>query len=258
MSSQSKRYAPMHVDHVSGFPNCMPQVDWKTYLPKFRDGNGDDATLHLIRFHMHVRKLKIRFHEDCLMKIFMATLEGKARSWYERFPLACMYSLKDFHSIFFEKYRESYPSFLLIEDCCYHFENFIQELESAYDDEEFMDDEILDDLNENPFHHHEKIMDSTLDDIELEKNFSKDDSDLPSSKIGDNLQQSCFSFSAQDTYDNGYLIFPLLLDEDPNFELVCIKIPKSHHSSIEFESNEKQQHENAAQDHGIKRVCDIE
>ena len=40
----------MHRDHVLGFPNPMPQVDWQTYLPKFRDGEGDDATLRLIRF----------------------------------------------------------------------------------------------------------------------------------------------------------------------------------------------------------------
>ena len=55
----------------------MPQEDWKTYLPKFRDEKGDDATLHLIRFHMHVHKLRINFHEDCLMKMFMVTLEER-------------------------------------------------------------------------------------------------------------------------------------------------------------------------------------
>ena len=77
----------------------------------------------------------------------------------------------------------------------------------------------MDALNENPFHHHEKIMDSALDD-----------NDLPSSKIGDNLQQSCLSFSAQDIYDNSHFSFPLLLDKDPISELVCIKISKSHHS----------------------------
>ena len=157
----------------------MPQVYWKTYLPKFRDGNSDDATLHLIRFHMHVRKLRINFHEDCSMKMCMITLEERAWFWYEILSPACIYSLKDFHSLFFEKYRETYPSFLLISDCCDHFENCIQELESPYDDEDFMDDELLDALNENDFHRHEKIMNSTLDDSELEQNSSKDDIDLP-------------------------------------------------------------------------------
>lgn len=65
----------MHRDHVLGFPNRMPRVDWKTYLPKFKHGKCDDATLHLIRFHMHVHKLRINFHEYCLMEMFMITLE---------------------------------------------------------------------------------------------------------------------------------------------------------------------------------------
>jgi len=142
----------------------MRKVNWQRYLPVFKDEDGNDATLHLIRFHMHVHKMKMRFHDDCLMKMFMATLEGKTWSWYENFPHACIYSLKDFHLVCFEKYREAYPSFLLTKDCCDQLENFIQELESVYGDEEFMEDEILDALNENPFHHHEKIMDSTLDD----------------------------------------------------------------------------------------------
>ena len=75
----------------------------------------------------------------------------------------------------------------MIEDCCDHFENFIQELESAYGDEEFMDDELLDALNENPFHHHEKIMNYTLDESELEHNSSKDESDLLAYEADNNL-----------------------------------------------------------------------
>ena len=79
MDSIARRYAPMNRAHILGFPNRMPQIDWLTYLPEFREEEGDNATIHLIRFHMHVRKLKIRFHEDCLMKMFMASLGGKAR-----------------------------------------------------------------------------------------------------------------------------------------------------------------------------------
>ena len=134
-----------------------------------------------------MHKLNINFHEVCLMKMLMITLEEKSRFWYESLPPNCIYSLKDFHLVFFEKYRETYRSFLLIEDCCDHFENFIQNLESSYGDEEFMYDELLYALNENHFHRHEKIMDSTMDDNEIEKNSSKDDIDLPSFEIDDNF-----------------------------------------------------------------------
>ena len=54
--------------HIPSFPNPIPKVDWLTYLPKFKDREGDDAAFHLINFHMHISRLKVQFHEDCLMK----------------------------------------------------------------------------------------------------------------------------------------------------------------------------------------------
>ena len=88
---------------------------------------------------MHIHRLRIEFHEDCLMKMFMASLEGKARSWYEKLSPGSLYSLKDFHSVFFEIYKVSYPYLLLVEDCCKYVESFIWHMENLYGDEEFMD-----------------------------------------------------------------------------------------------------------------------
>ena len=118
----------MHRSHIPGFPHRMPSIDWLTHLPKFNDGEGDDAALHLIKFHMHVRKLKVEWHEDCLMKMFMASLEGKARSWYEKLPVASIWSSKDFHAVFRQHFEESCPLLSLVEDCCECFDGFIQNL----------------------------------------------------------------------------------------------------------------------------------
>ena len=79
MDHISARYAPMNHSHIPGFPNRMPCIDCQTYMPRFIDGKGDDVALHLVKFHMHVRKLKVQFHEDCLMQMFMVTLEGKEK-----------------------------------------------------------------------------------------------------------------------------------------------------------------------------------
>ena len=68
----------MSRDHIPGFPIKMPKVDWSKKLPMFRNVEGNDAFLHLVKFHIHVHKLKINFPEDCLMKMFMATLEDEA------------------------------------------------------------------------------------------------------------------------------------------------------------------------------------
>jgi hypothetical protein len=154
----------MNSSHIPGFPNRMPGVDWLNYLPKVKDEEGDDAALHLIKFHMHARKLNVEWHEDCLMKMFMASLEGKARTWYEKLPSASICSLKDFHTIFFANYRESYPLLLLVENCCEHFESFIQHLEDVYGDDVFMNDEIIEAMHENPFHHKKGMLEDSFHD----------------------------------------------------------------------------------------------
>ena len=135
--------------HIPSFPNKMPKVDWLQNLPMFINVEGNDATLHLVKFHFHVHKLKINFPEDCLMKMFMATLEDEAQSWYESLPPASIYCLKDFHTVFFERYKESYPSLTLVQNCCSHVHCFIEDLENCYGDNELMDEEIMEALHEN-------------------------------------------------------------------------------------------------------------
>ena len=66
--------------HIPSFQNPMPYVDWLYCLPMFKYEKKDDVALHLIKFHMHIHGLKVKFPEDCLMNIFMATLEDKART----------------------------------------------------------------------------------------------------------------------------------------------------------------------------------
>ena len=83
----------------------------------------------------------------------MATLEGKAWSWHESLPNGSLYSLSDFHVAFYEMYEECHPSLLLFKDYCKHSVSFIEYLENCYEDDEFMDEEILEALHDNPFHH---------------------------------------------------------------------------------------------------------
>lgn len=80
------RYDPMNISRILGFPNCLTHISCQTHLPKFKDEKGDDVSHHLIKFHMHTCKLRVELYEDYLMKMFMATLEGKAKSWYKRLP----------------------------------------------------------------------------------------------------------------------------------------------------------------------------
>ena len=88
---------------------------------------------------MHLCKLWVELHEDSLMKIFMVSLEGYARSWYDRLPSETLYYLKYFHVVFHEHFKVQYPSLLLVQDCCMHVKGSIENLENMYDDDEFMD-----------------------------------------------------------------------------------------------------------------------
>ena len=106
----------MNRSHILGFPNQIPRIGWQAYLPKFQDERGDDATIHLIRFHLHICRLRVEFPKDCLMKMFTETLEEKGRLWYEGLPHASIYSLKDFYSVFSKNYKENYPSIVLVEN----------------------------------------------------------------------------------------------------------------------------------------------
>ena len=128
-----RRYAPMNRDHIPRFPHKMPQVNWDKNLPIFQDEKVDDALLHLIKFHIHSWRLKVEWHEDLLMNIFMVKLEGKAREWYEGLNPSSLFSLKYFHKVFYENYKEYSPSLSLVENCCDQSEDLIQHLVRIYE-----------------------------------------------------------------------------------------------------------------------------
>lgn len=157
MNLQSARYAPMNRAHIPGFPNHLPHIDWQAHLPKFKDKKGDDVALHLPKFHMHICRLGVNFHKECLMNMFMETLEEREILWYERLPPTSLYSLKDFYSIFCESYKQNYPYIVLVENLCGDFEYIFQHKEIYIDDEDLMDEEIKEALSELSSHHKDKI-----------------------------------------------------------------------------------------------------
>ena len=68
--------------------------------------------------------------------------------------------------MFFERYKESCPSLILVHNCCKHVNSFIENLENFYGDDEFMDDEIMEALYENPFQQHKEILEDTYQDAQ--------------------------------------------------------------------------------------------
>ena len=82
------------------------------------------------------------------MKMLMETLKERARLWYERLPTTSMYSLEGFYLVFCKKYKESYPSIVLVENLCENSDNIFQHMGIDINDDDLMDDEIKESLFE--------------------------------------------------------------------------------------------------------------
>ena len=78
----------------------------------------------------------------------MFSLEGYARSWYERLPVGSLSSLKYFHTIYHEHFKRHYPSLLALQDCCTHDREFIENVKDECGDDQYLDEEVLEVLHE--------------------------------------------------------------------------------------------------------------
>ena len=67
------------------------------------------------------------------MKIFMLTLEGKARDWYEWLRTGSFFSLRDLHMTFYDHYKEKSPYLLLEGSCCNQSEDLIEYIAGIYE-----------------------------------------------------------------------------------------------------------------------------
>ena len=70
------------------------------------------------------------------------------RYLYEGLQPGSLSSLKDFHTIFHEHFERYYPSLLLLQDCCTHDTEFIENLKDECGDDQYLDEEVLDILHE--------------------------------------------------------------------------------------------------------------
>ena len=68
------------------------------------------------------------------MKMFMAKLEGEERNWYEWLEPGILFSLKDFHKVFYKHYIGHCQSLSLAENCCDQYEDLIQHLVNIDED----------------------------------------------------------------------------------------------------------------------------
>jgi hypothetical protein len=113
---------------VPGFPNVVPTVDeWGDYFPIFREHKEDNPAQHLHEFHELMHQWEIH-HEDVLMKMFMFSLDGDVREWYQSLPPASISSLEQFHAAFNKHCQRYYSSELICHNCCEEYEDHDQDM----------------------------------------------------------------------------------------------------------------------------------
>lgn len=90
------------------------------------------------------------------MKMFMETLEGNTRSWYEELPTTSLCSLMDFYSTFCRNFKQNHPYIVLIEIFCGKLDDPFQLMIIYIYDQDLMTDEIEEALLELHFPQKEK------------------------------------------------------------------------------------------------------
>ena len=120
-------FSPINLSVVPGFPNVVPTIDeWGDFLPRFREHRDENPAKHLLEFHELMHQWGIH-HEDVLMQMFMYSLEGYAREWYQSFPPTSISSLEQFHVAFNKHCKRLFPADLLFENCCEEFGSHIRQ-----------------------------------------------------------------------------------------------------------------------------------
>jgi len=116
----AQKFAPFDFSAILGFPNVVPIMDeWGDCLPRFRENKDDHPAKHLLDFHEIMNQLGI-YHEYVLMKMFMYSLVGDARQWYQSLPASSIFSFREFHVAFHKHCKIIFSAKLLFEDFCEH------------------------------------------------------------------------------------------------------------------------------------------
>jgi hypothetical protein len=129
----ARRFSPFNFSVVPGFPNVVPTPnEWGDYLPIFRERKEDNPAQHLHEFHELMHQWEIH-HEDVLMKMFMFSLAGDAREWYQSLPPASISSLEQFHAAFNKHCQRYYSSEFICHNCCKGCEDHDQDMVVSYE-----------------------------------------------------------------------------------------------------------------------------
>jgi hypothetical protein len=106
MTSQwdPENFKPLDMSKILGYPRRMPPK-YEKWLPRFTGSDGERAHYHMSDFWAFFQLNPVSDDaEDLVMKLFSATLHGKARNWYDNLPVASITSMDQLEEVFLKKW----------------------------------------------------------------------------------------------------------------------------------------------------------
>jgi hypothetical protein len=105
-------YDPLSFVAFSDYPHDLPTSDYLKRLHRFARKFGVSAEDHLAEFSRVVDDFDVE-HEDVVMRMFVSTLEGEARTWYKSLPDASIDGWDSFQEKFIERWADKQGQFFL-------------------------------------------------------------------------------------------------------------------------------------------------
>jgi hypothetical protein len=105
-------FDPLSFAAFLDYPHDLPARKWLKHIPLFAGRLGESVEDHLAKFLQVVGDFNVE-HEDVVMRMFVSTLEGEARPWYNSLLDASIDGWDSFEEKFIERWENTRDIFLL-------------------------------------------------------------------------------------------------------------------------------------------------
>jgi hypothetical protein len=105
-------FDPLSFVAFPNYPHDLPTRKWIKRIPLFPWRLGESIEKHFAKFLQVVGDFDVE-HEDVMMRMFVSTLEGEARSWHKSLPDASIDGWDSFQDKFTKRWANTQDIFFL-------------------------------------------------------------------------------------------------------------------------------------------------
>ena len=98
-------FEPLRFVAFPNYPHDLPARKWLKCIPLFAGKSGESIKDHLDKCLQVVWEFNVE-HEDVVMRMFVSTLEGEARTWYKSLLDASIDRCESLQENFIERWMD--------------------------------------------------------------------------------------------------------------------------------------------------------